>query len=254
MNLLLIGQGKYYWQLIQKIFDLKSNINIFIVSTDAEIPNDLHRISDLSVLNLEFDGLESSWDKLAVRSFSELDYLISFQFPFKVPIKVLSHFKNSAWNLHSAPLPEFGGWNGSSHAILEEFGYFGPTLHVMTEIIDGGTILQSDYFPLNGTETSFAISEESKKRGISLVLTLLRELIAGKEIYLPEKSEDKLKFYSKSELEKYRTVSWDEGPRTLSKISRAFSHPNFPSAILDLGQGQRVEIKHIPADNHSEDF
>jgi methionyl-tRNA formyltransferase len=246
MNLLLIGQGKYFWQLIQKILELHHDSNIFIISTDTEAPNNLKPFSNFSVLNLEFDGSDSSWDKLSGRNFSNLDCLVSFQFPFRVPIKVLSYFKESAWNLHTAPLPEFGGWNGSSHAIIEEFGYFGPTLHAMTEIIDGGPVIQSDYFRLIGTDTSYAISEESKKRGISLVITLLDDFVNGREINVTEKSQANRKFYSKSELEKYRIVSWKEGPQTISKIARAFSHPNFPGAILDLGQGQRVEIKNLP--------
>ena len=246
MNLLLIGQGKYFKLLTLKILELHHDYNVFIISTDSEVPNSLKSFSNFAVLSLGFDGSDSSWDKLSGRNFSNLDCLISFQFPFRVPNKVLSHFKERAWNLHTAPLPEFGGWNGSSHAIIEEFGYFGPTLHAMTEIIDGGPIIKSDYFRLIGTETSYAISEESKKRGIYLVINLLDDFVNRREINVTEKSLANRKFYSKNELEKSRIVSWKEGPQTISKIARAFSHPNFPGAILDLGQGQRVEIKNLP--------
>lgn len=72
------------------------------------------------------------------------------------------------------------------------------------------------------------------------------DFVNRREINVTENSLANRKFYSKNELEKHRIVSWKEGPQTISKIAKAFSHPNFPCAILDLGQGQRVEIKNLP--------
>ncbi len=245
MRFLVIGKGEHYWILIQRLLQLDTRIEVFVVTCDAEPPENLERASNLHLVKLDFDQKLDSWDLIISKDSSRFDCLISFQFPFKVPDFVLSYFNGLAWNLHTAPLPEFGGWNGSSHAIIEEFCHFGPTLHVMNDVIDGGQIVSTSYFELEGNETSFEISEESKRRGIFLVLELVRKLINNLDIELEPKGSIDLRFYQKRDLEQFRYVSLQDGSKRISKIARAFSHPNHSGAVLDLGNGVKLEIRII---------
>jgi methionyl-tRNA formyltransferase len=194
-------------------------------------------------LKYEFSNTQVSWFELANKIPDDEIALVSFQFPFKIPQSILNSMQRGAWNLHTAPLPEFGGWNGSAHAIIEDFKYFGPTLHVMTNVIDGGSCIDTDYFELTGSETSYEILIESKLRGMQLVHKLLDNLVF--EIKPPKfvLRPGELRFFNKNEIEKFRIVKINEGPRRISQIARAFSHPDFPSAKLDLGNGRLVEIR-----------
>lgn len=243
MRILLLGQGEYFRKLIKEVLSEFSGLEFSVVSTDSVESFDSDEFSDLRFLKLGFTKTDGNWQELASSLPKNLQFLISFQFPFKIPSQFLDLFENKAWNLHTAPLPQFGGWNGSSHAIIEDFKYFGPTLHKMTGVIDGGGIVSYDYFNLKGDETSFEISEETKKRGIILVKSLLSSIEKGLPIEIIEGLNVCPRFFSKEELENFRTISIDQSPLEIYRLARAFSNPKFPGAILDLGNNKKIEIK-----------
>jgi methionyl-tRNA formyltransferase len=242
MILLLCGQGEYFWQLVEKLSSEFDKMQIYIVTTDPE--NKLSYLSDKTiVLSYNFSNTAVSWFDLANVIPDDEIALVSFQFPFKVPQSITNSMQRGAWNLHTAPLPEFGGWNGSAHAIIEDFKYFGPTLHEMTDVIDGGSCIDTDYFELTGSETSYEILIESKLRGLQLVYNLVDNLLAGLKPPKIVLRPGDLRFFNKNEIEKFRIVKINEGAHRISQIARAFSHPDFPSAKLDLGNGQLISMR-----------
>lgn len=98
---------------------------------------------------------------------NQADLLISVLFPLRINRTTLNKFKQSI-NLHQAPLPEFKGCNGASHAIINNVKYFGSTLHVLSEELDNGDIIAKKKFPLKKNITAKELYEYNDKIAFEL--------------------------------------------------------------------------------------
>ena len=79
-----------------------------IVTTDSK--NEFNLNSDkLHLLKVNFRNTKIYWLELVDEIPNGELALISFQFPYKAPHNILYRMQKGAWNLHTAPLPEFGG-------------------------------------------------------------------------------------------------------------------------------------------------
>lgn len=73
--------------------------------------------------------------------------LIAFVTNTIVPADVLSLIGHGAFNFHPGP-PDYPGWAPVHFALYDQARQFGVTLHVMTEKVDAGPILDVDLFPI----------------------------------------------------------------------------------------------------------
>ncbi len=78
------------------------------------------------------------------------DWLLSIQHPWILGPEILELVHGRAVNLHTAPLPAYGGFNGISHAILNGATQYGVTLHWMTDVVDAGPQILRREFRING--------------------------------------------------------------------------------------------------------
>ena len=73
--------------------------------------------------------------------------LVAFCTDVIVPPKLLKQFDLGAYNFHPGP-PEYPGLFPSCFAIYEGVSEFGTTAHTMTDEIDAGEIVGTDYFDI----------------------------------------------------------------------------------------------------------
>jgi methionyl-tRNA formyltransferase len=71
--------------------------------------------------------------------------LIAFATAVIVPPRVLDQLGFGAYNFHPAS-PHFPGWAPAHFAVYQQATEFGATVHVMTERVDAGAIVEVDLF------------------------------------------------------------------------------------------------------------
>jgi methionyl-tRNA formyltransferase len=73
--------------------------------------------------------------------------LIAFATPLIVPVHVLDELGFGAYNFHPGP-PDYPGWAPAHFALYDGATSFGATVHVMTERVDSGPIVDVAAFPV----------------------------------------------------------------------------------------------------------
>jgi len=170
-----------------------------------------------------------------------VDILVSIQHPYIVPISVIERVNGNAFNLHLAPLPRFRGWNGASHAIVEQFNRFGVTLHTMTNRVDLGLILDSEEFAITDDATAWSLYQDSVRAGV-LVMARFFDGIASNGLSsisgVPMVGESR--YYKRDALDSLRDVSGLAFP-DLQRVWRATYFPPHSPAFFHTPNG-RVEL------------
>ena len=73
--------------------------------------------------------------------------LVAFSTPVIVPSDILRGLGYGAYNFHPGP-PHYPGWAPAHFALYEQAGEFGATVHVMSERVDSGPIVEAALFPI----------------------------------------------------------------------------------------------------------
>src|SRR3974390_1041171 len=73
--------------------------------------------------------------------------LVSFPTGTIVPASMLKALGHGAYNFHPGP-PQYPGWAPAHFALYEGAAEFGATVHVMTERVDSGAIVDAALFPI----------------------------------------------------------------------------------------------------------
>jgi methionyl-tRNA formyltransferase len=73
--------------------------------------------------------------------------LVAFATPVIVPSDILGGLGYGAYNFHPGP-PHYPGWAPAHFALYEQAGEFGATVHVITERVDSGPIVEAALFPI----------------------------------------------------------------------------------------------------------
>lgn len=168
---------------------------------------------------------------------SRSDLILSIQHPRILSSSAINNVNGNAFNLHLAPLPRFRGWNGASHAIVEQFNRFGVTLHTMTNRIDLGLIVDSEEFAITDDATAWSLYQDSVKAGV-LVMARFFEGVANNGLPsisgVPMAGESR--YYKRNALESLRDVS---GLTFLDiqRIWRATHFPPYPPAFFQTLNG-----------------
>lgn len=103
-----------------------------------------------------------------------IDCIVSVQHPWVLPGELLSV---PAYNLHLAPLPQYRGWHGASHAIAQGKTSFGWTIHTMDRQVDRGNVVYSGTVPVRTDDTARRLYDrtvEAAKAGIKALIADLK--------------------------------------------------------------------------------
>jgi methionyl-tRNA formyltransferase len=86
--------------------------------------------------------------------------LIAFTTTTVVPANILHAIGYGAHNFHPGP-PSYPGWAPAHFAIYEQASHFGATLHLMTERVDSGPILDYLRFPIPAVAAVLELEERA---------------------------------------------------------------------------------------------
>jgi methionyl-tRNA formyltransferase len=146
----------------------------------------------------------------------------------------------AAFNLHNAPLPRFGGFNTSSHAILEGVPHFGATLHWMEPVADAGPIAFEENFEIPRDATAKSLHALTLEAGRRLFMQLTDCLVEGR---LPPRvpMAGPTKIYPRQALSEHREIANVTDQAEVDRKSRAFWFPPFEPAFYHCG-GQKFYV------------
>lgn len=175
-------------------------------------------------------------DSLLARRAADLaiNCLISVGHPWVIPEGLLHATGGVAFNLHSAPLPRFGGFNAASHAILEGAAHFGATLHWMDPRPDAGPIAFQARFEIPREATAKALHRLTVEAGRRLFGQLVDCLIGDR---LPPRIPmgRPPTIYGRQSLSAHREIQDPADELEVDQKSRAFWFPPFEPAFYRRG-------------------
>jgi len=136
--------------------------------------------SRYGVRYVNFAGsVKSAEFRRLLRSY-EPDLLVSVSAPQVFGKKVLAIPRLGAVNLHSAPLPRYGGMLPSFWILLNDEKESAVTLHYMTEEVDRGPIIAQKYFQVPKGITQFELMRMTKRIGAELLLSQIDSIAEGR--------------------------------------------------------------------------
>lgn len=174
----------------------------------------------------------------------EVDFLLSLQHPWILSPFLLQCVGYNALNLHMAKLPDYKGWNGFSHAILNEDTEYGLTLHWISDALDEGSCAYEETVPITQTDTALSLYEKSLEVSLQMFSKMLDDLAVGRVPKYPQQAGGKL--YGRDSLEGYKYIPVEQLSAQGNKIIRAlYFPPHAPPYTLLNG----LKIQLIPGEN-----
>lgn len=138
-----------------------------------------------------------------------VDYIICIYWHQIFKTDLINKVKFSFINLHTAPLPNYRGCHGYSHAILNGEKEYGTTLHLLTEGIDKGKIIDKVMFPITRKDTARSLYDKAVEYSFGMFCYNIPKIFSGK-ITLTDQAEIKgvkTNYYNISSLDKYLNSS-----------------------------------------------
>jgi folate-dependent phosphoribosylglycinamide formyltransferase PurN len=163
------------------------------------------------------------------------EYLISVQHPWILSPPVIGAVGGRAFNLHLAPLPEYKGWHGCPHAILNDNPIYRVVLHWMAPELDSGDIAYEAAFPIAPDETAASLYAKASAAGVSLFEALLHDLAS--DVVPPRRPMTvRSRMYRRDDLDRYREVVLPVEPPIIERLRVPFTSrtPNQPSSATQI--------------------
>ena len=160
------------------------------------------------------------------------DVLISVQHPQIIPPTAIEVIAGRAFNLHLAPLPEYKGFYGVNHAILNGDSTFGATLHWMTNELDGGDIVAKPMFPITPEDTALTLYRKAESKALDAYEVFLDRLVDGAPISRTPQLEPG-RMFGRNSLDGLQRIDDPNDDAEVRLKVRAFHFPPFKGAYIE---------------------
>lgn len=181
----------------------------------------------------------------------DVDYLLSVLYPNILELELITHPKKLSLNLHQAELPRYRGSNTFVHSILnarpDDYWEHGTTLHVMTEDIDAGDIIDRKFVTIAEDDTSWSLYRKVSKKSVELFNELLPRL-GTNQLEKLRMSQSKFDgpryYYEKSSIEGKKQIPFEKVQNADVEVYdriRAFDFPPHEPAYTRI-QGKKVYL------------
>jgi methionyl-tRNA formyltransferase len=184
---------------------------------------------------------------------SGVDWILSVQYPNIIGSELLNHPSKGAVNLHQAELPRYRGSNLFNHVILNARGddhwRHGTTLHVMTEKVDKGEIIDREFVEITADDTAKSLYNRTEDASVELLKSSLGRFVDGSLLdrTTPQSEFDGPRyFYKREDIEGEKKIPRDElaDPSNETAIYdriRAFDFPPFEPTHTSIN-GQKIYL------------
>lgn len=159
------------------------------------------------------------------------ELVLSFYYRALIPKAVLDAPRLGAYNLHGALLPKYRGRACVNWAVLNGERETGATLHVMTEKVDRGDIVDRQAVPIEFTDTAYDVFMKVAEAARQIVARRLPELEAGSAPRRPQ-DESAATCFGRRRPEDGK-IDWSKSAEEIYNLIRAVTHP-FPGAFTEL--------------------
>ena len=168
------------------------------------------------------------------------DAIISVQHPRLIPQGALDLVEGRAFNLHLAPLPEYRGYFGINHAMINRDLNYRVTIHWMTQGADEGDIDYEASLPISANETAVSLYSKAVEAGFGIFISLIEDL--GRSV-LPARTRQQPggRFYDRHSLDRLREIRPPFYENEIALKTRAFHFAPFEPAYL-LADGMKITL------------
>ena len=171
---------------ISTFFKGSENVSVeLICSNNSASPVfDFCKKNNISSFLIKGNTKEAFEKLLLLIKKSKIDYLVLCGFLLKIPVFIISEYKNKIINIHPSLLPKHGGkgmYGSKVHkaVLLNNEKTSGITVHFVNEEYDKGTILFQKEYTLSSFETAeslaIAIQKLEHKYFPSVILQTINE-------------------------------------------------------------------------------
>lgn len=167
----------------------------------------------------------------------EADYIFSFYWK-KIGKDILGIPKKGSINFHPGPLPEARG-SGYHMAILENWGYWGVTVHYMDSKFDEGSIIECRRFQIKESILNQDLVKMSHEHLAVLFEDTVEHILRNG---MPEGiKQEEGRYFSLKKLEEGKLIKCGEDTDTIEKKIRAYWNPPYSGAQIEI-QGKRYTV------------
>ena len=161
------------------------------------------------------------------------DIIFSFYYRRLIPADVLALATKGAYNMHGSLLPKLRGRACINWAVILGEQVTGATLHVMTDEVDRGDIVDQKSVDILYADTAVDVFRKVALAAADIVERTF-PLIAKGNISLTTQDESQASFYGR------RTpadgqIDWSQSALAVYNLVRGVTHP-FPGAFTYLGE------------------
>lgn len=162
---------------------------------------------------------------------SGADMLISVQYGWILPEKVLVQVGGRAVNLHNAKLPDYRGHNALSHEILNQESTHVVTLHWIAPVVDRGFRCLEVGVPILPTDTAQSLYQKALPAAVGLFSEFVEqyeELMGRPRVPI----EGEGRWYGKYAIGALKQISPEADMETIARTARAFWFPPHEPAYI----------------------
>jgi methionyl-tRNA formyltransferase len=231
--------GLNFLQNFIQIYGLEYTQDNVVIGTNAEKEgwwdsNEILQICESKKLK-HFSWNDNSEARIKLNrilSFGHTEHLISCQYGWKLEDDILGQIPNK-YNIHLSPLPNFRGWYGFSHAILERKKSYGWAMHKLTNKIDVGDIVLRNSVTVQPHENALSLYIKTIENLISLFPKIFSSFISNSfDVFEKQDSSENLgSYYSKNSLDSFKQISKSASREEKQIIARALYFPPYASPV-----------------------
>lgn len=157
-------------------------------------------------------------------------------------------FKTYFINMHGGLLPERAGVNIACHSIIEGDSIGGATLHLISEKIDAGDVIDRKTFTIGNDDTAFSVYQKTQLALVELIQKNMDNIFNDNLKATPQSSIPPLyqpKLFQKRHLEGLKKVDLSFSPALMSRVVRGCDFPGHEPAHVMI-EGKKVYLTTRP--------
>lgn len=161
----------------------------------------------------------------------ESDIVFSLGYWKKVKKEDINKVKYGIVNIHNSYRLKYRGRHMSYWVLINNEKIHGTTIHFMNEKIDDGSIIDTDFFEIKETDTSYSITTKANNLALNLLKKNIDNILYGKVNRKENKSKD---YYYYKEADLCHEIPGDflNYPDRLIRNIRALTYPNKPKPYI----------------------
>lgn len=164
---------------------------------------------------------------------------VSARAPYILKQAFLGRFKKGIINMHGGLLPEMRGVNNANHAILDDWGYSGGTLHYMDSDIDTGPIIARRKFIVGPHDTAHDVFRMTQSTLWQLFLENIEAVLDDCDSPVPQEelivSAAMCRYYNSKSIDQKRKLQLTLGFEEIHRRARGYDFPGHEPAFFEFG-------------------